>query len=57
MNKQKAQEVLINAVKIAVKNGVFELNDCAVIAQAVQVLTLPDPKEEKPVETKKTNEK
>lgn len=25
MNKQKAQEILINAVKIAVKHGVFEL--------------------------------
>jgi len=53
MNKQKAQEVLINAVKIAVKNGVFELNDCAIIAQSVQVLTTPDPKPEETKETKK----
>lgn len=53
MNKQKAQEAVIDAGKVAVKSGVFELNDCAVIAQAVQVLTTTDPKPEATKETKK----
>jgi len=55
MNKQKAIEVLIQAVKIANKKGVYELEDSAVIANAVAIIQAPEPKpepEKKPEEKK-----
>lgn len=53
MNKQKAIEVLIQAVKIANKKGVYELEDSAVIANAVAIIQAPEPKPEPKPEEKK----
>lgn len=65
MNTQQALNTLINAVRLGVKRGAFEIEEVVAISQAIEVFTKPKEgtKEEKPKnseqppETKKETKK
>lgn len=46
MNQQQALEILINAVRVAQKRGAFELEEAAVLLEAIKKFTTEDKKED-----------
>ena len=49
-SQQQALNVLVSAAQVAQKRGVFNLDEAAVIAQAVNVFMPPPPPEEEPTQ-------